>query len=410
VSGGPAGDVLADLPLVDAHCHPVLTRAVGPAEFERCCTEADLAPPEGTSAWDSPAGTAIRRWCAPLLDLAPLAPPADYLERRAELGPAVVTSRLLRAARLSHLLVDTGLSGPDLTGPPALGHAAGAAAFEVVRLERVAEDLAAAGVEPERFASAYVDRLAAVCQDAVAVKSIVAYRHGLDLDPSRPDPRQVQDAAQDWLGGPTRRLEHPVLLRFALWAGVDLSLPIQVHTGFGDRELALRRSDPALLQPWLAAVEPTGVPVVLLHCYPYHRQAGWLAAVYPNVYVDVGLTVGQVGAAAGAVLGECLELAPFSKLLFSTDGYRLPELFLVGAAQFRHSLGRRLDERVADGAMSGDDAGQAARMVATGNAHRVYRRLPSSTSDLGRCHPWTDELAGPTTSDPKQTPKTAPGG
>lgn len=42
---------------------------------------------------------------------------------------------------------------------------------------------------------------------------------------------------------------------------------------------------------------------------PYHRQAGWLASVYPHVYVDVGLTVGQVGAGAGAVLAEFLELA-----------------------------------------------------------------------------------------------------
>ena len=357
---GPAAEILRDLPLVDGHCHALLARA--PEHFERCLTEAE-AP-----GWDSPAGLAVRRWCAPVLDLPALASPGDYLARRAELGHEEATGRLLCAAGLSHLLVDTGLGGAELV-PPAI---AGASVHEVVRLERVAEDLAATGVTPAAFAAAYVERVAAACEAAVATKSIAAYRHGLDLDPVRPAPAEVEAAAGEWLTQPARRLDHPVLLRFLLWAGADLGLPVQVHTGFGDAELALRRADPALLQPWLAAVD---VPVVLLHCWPYHRQAGWLAAVYPHVYVDVGLTVAQTGAGAGAVLAACLELAPATKVLFSTDGYRLAELYLAGAAQFRHSLGRLLDGWVAEGAMDGDDAVRAARLIGAENARRVYRRL-----------------------------------
>ena len=132
----------------------------------------------------------------------------------------------------------------------------------------------------------------------------------------------MQTAARRWLArrGPAR-LDEPVLLRFVLWCGIDRGLPVQIHTGFGDRDLRLAAADPALLQRFLAAAEPSGVPIVLLHCYPYHRQAGWLAQVFPHVYVDVGLTVAQVGARADAVLGEFCELAPFGKLLFSTDGY-----------------------------------------------------------------------------------------
>src|SRR6266540_3324452 len=83
--------------------------------------------------------------------------------------------------------------------------------------------------------------------------------------------------------------------------------PVQIHTGFGDRDLRLVAADPALLQRFLAAAEGSGVPIVLLHCYPYHRQAGWLAQVFPNVYVDIGLTMSHVGAGAGAVLAELME-------------------------------------------------------------------------------------------------------
>ncbi|MDQ6797356.1 MAG: amidohydrolase family protein [Actinomycetota bacterium] len=374
---GAATELLSRLRLVDSHCHPLLARATGPGELERFFGEGDRPLPQGVSAWDSPIGLAIRRWCAPALDLDALASPSDYLERRAALGVDDVAGRLLGAAHLSHLLVDTGIVGPDLADRALLGEAAGATVSEVVRLERVAEDLATSGVEPEGFAAAYVDRLGVACSQAAAVKSVVAYRHGLDVDPARPGPAEVRAAAEEWLAQRVARLSHPVLLRFVLWAGIDLRLPLQIHTGFGDRDILLQRSDPSLLQPLLTALEPSEVPVVLLHCYPYHRQAGWLTTVYPSVYADVGLTVGQVGAGAAGVLGEFFELAPVAKLMFSTDGYRLPEHFLVGAAQFRHSLGRLLDGRVAEGALTIDDAERAARMVSADNARRVYTRLAS---------------------------------
>ena len=364
---------LHDVPLVDGHCHAILAGAPDPAAFGLAATEASVPPPPGVSLLDGPVGLAIRRWCAPLLDLPPDAPIDDYLDRRAELGAGQAARRLLGAAGLSHLLVDTGLDGTDLATPDSLGRSADADVREVVRLERVAEALAGQGVSASGFASAYVDALAEATVDAVAVKSIFAYRAGFDGELTRPHATAVRASANRGLAQPgPARIDDPVLLRFVLWCGVDRGLPVQLHTGFGDRDLRLASADPALLQPFLAAAEPSGVPIVLLHCYPYHRQAGWLAQVFPNVYVDVGLTVAQVGARADAVLAEFCELAPFGKLLFSTDGYGLPELYLVGAAQFRHSFGRVLAGWVADGALTAGDAPRLGAMVGAGNARRLY--------------------------------------
>ncbi|MBD0690460.1 hypothetical protein [Streptomyces sp. CBMA123] len=73
-----------------------------------------------------------------------------------------------------------------------------------------------------------------------------------------------------------------------------------------------------------------------------------------------------------AVLGEMLEVAPFGKPLFSTDAYELPQLFLVGAARFRHGLGTLLADWQADGACSGPDTRGPAHLVAAGNARRPY--------------------------------------
>ena len=372
-SAAPA-DFLASMKLVDGHCHPVLAVSPDFEKFEMAATEADAPPPPGLSYLEGAVGLAIRRWCAPVLDLDAGVPITEYLERRTQLAPDEVARRLLGAAGLSHLLVDTGLAGSDLIHPDRLGTLADAQVREVVRLERVAEQLAAEGAPAADFASSFVDALARASRDAVAVKSIAAYRGGFPLDPSRPSSAEVRKAAGRWLGrsGPIR-MDDPVLLRFLLWCGVERGLPIQIHTGFGDRDLDLALADPALLQPFLAATEGAGVPVVLLHCYPYHRQAGWLAQVYPNVYIDLGLTISQVGAQSDAVLGEFLELAPFGKVLFSTDGYALPELYLVGAAQFRRSLAKRLAAWVSDGAMRPDDAERLAVLVGAMNATRLYR-------------------------------------
>ncbi|GAB1691939.1 amidohydrolase family protein [Krasilnikovia sp. M28-CT-15] len=405
--------MLESVRLVDHHCHGVVGGPLERAGFELLATESDRPAPPGCSALDSQLGFAIRRRCAPLLGLAPHAPAEEYLQRRDRLGPAEVNRRLLTAAGVGVFLVDTGYRAADLLTPAQLAQAAGAQAREVVRLEAVAERVAAGGVTAEGFAAAYADALATATVDAVAVKSVLAYRHGLDIGPGPPTAREVRTAAGRWLRGtggaaPRQshpappgaglgragasgarcsgrvargaaqaaaglRLDEPVLLRHVLWAGVERGLPVQVHTGFGDPDLDLARADPALLTGFLRAVRDRGVAVMLLHCYPYHRQAGYLAQVFPHVYLDVGLALNHVGARAAAVLAESLELAPFHKVLYSSDAFGLPELHLLGAVQFREALTEVLDGWVAAGRWSDTDARRVAAMIGAGNAERVYR-------------------------------------
>ncbi|MGE5830503.1 MAG: amidohydrolase family protein [Micromonosporaceae bacterium] len=356
--------------LIDGHCHQVLAGDIDRAGFELACSEADLPAPPGVSYVDSQLGVAVRRWCPPVLGLPAGVSIDDYLTRRLELGWSAATEALLGRAGLAALLVDTGLDTPDLVGLPLLQTMAAAPVHEVVRLERVAEHVIGR-VTAAEYSEAFASELAERVSRAVAVKSIIAYRHGLAIPADRPSAADVAAAARQWrrVGG---RLTDPVLLRHGLWAGVDTGLPVQLHTGFGDRDVALSRADPALAQPFIDATRSTGTPIVLLHTYPYQRSAGWLAQVYPHVYLDLGLTVGHLGLRSDAVLAEFFELAPFGKVLFSTDAYGLAELYLVGAAQFRHSLQRLLAGWVADDAMTAADAARLAEQVGGGNARRVY--------------------------------------
>ncbi|WP_338930736.1 amidohydrolase family protein [Streptomyces netropsis] len=364
-------------PLVDHHCHGVARADLGPEDFASFLTESDAPAAPGTTFFDTQLGFAVRRWCPPLLDLPAHCPPARYLARRRELGAREVNGRLLRAAGITDYLVDTGLPG-DLTTPQELAATGAATAHEIVRLEALAERVAD-GVDPPDAAEGFLHGLATAVQDAartaVGFKSVVAYRYGLDFDPAPPDPAEVRAAAARWLDRrtPGGRLADPVLLRHLLWSAARTALPLQLHTGFGDPDLRLDRCDPLLLTDFVRAVRPTGCSLVLLHGYPYHRGAGYLAHAFPHVYTDVGLSLTHTGARAEAVLGEMLELAPFGKIMFSSDAYGLPELYVVGAQLFRRALARLLTGWVDDGTWSPDDARRIAGLIGAGNARRVYR-------------------------------------
>jgi hypothetical protein len=372
--------------LVDHHCHGIL-RAGG--DLAGLLNEADGDATADGMPFDSLAGLALRRWCPPLLGLPSHASAGSYAERRAALGTDEVNRRFLGASGLAALCVDTGYAPDGLMSPAETAGLAGATAFEIVRLEQVAESLARGGVGAAAFPDAYrralSDRVAAPAPGvAVAgVKSIAAYRVGLELDGRRPADAEVVAAASRWLGaaggrvagpgGAPPRLADEVLHRFFIWCGADLGLPIQFHVGYGDRDIDLHRCNPLLLTGLLRALEPTGAPVMLLHNYPYHREAGYLAQVFPLVYADLGLATHNLGARATAVLGEALELVPLRKFLFSSDAFGLPELYYLGTLLFRRALSEFLAARLAADDMSYPDAARVTRLIGADNARRAYR-------------------------------------
>ncbi len=369
---------LQDLPLTDHHCHGIMTADLDRPAFEDLINEGFDPPPAGTSHFESPIGLAVRRWCAPVLGLEPLVEPERYLARRAELGGEEASRRLLRAAGLGRLIVESGYRSGEVSDVERTGQLAGVPASEVVRLEAVAEHVAASGIEAAGYPDAFRAELAARAAGAVGLKTIVAYRGGFAFDPAPPSEAEVAEAAGRWLATGGGRLTDPVLLRFGIFAGAELArehgMPLQIHAGWGDPDLTLHLANPSLLTDLVKELGRMGVNVVFLHCYPYHREAAYLAAVLPNVYFDVGEAITYLGPSASRLLAEALELAPFTKQLYSSDAFGLAELYLVGAAQFRRGLEEVLGAWVADGRCSAADAERIAHLVATGNAERIYPR------------------------------------
>jgi hypothetical protein len=277
-----------------------------------------------------------RRAIQELAEFLGLAANEDAVYRhRVASDPAEYASRLLKATGTDWLLVDDGFPPPgESAGWDELGELAGCEARPVLRIERLGDEV----TDLDAFRA---EVAAARANGFVALKTIAAYRGGLD------------------------RVSETVLAALEENERSGEPLPVQAHAGFGDADLFLPRADPSYLQPLIERFSET--PFVLLHCYPFVREAGWLAHVYGNVFVDLSLTIPFVSRPADAVR-EALELAPTSKLLYASDASRTPEPYFLAARWWREALAEVLPE-----VLGPADAEEAGRRILRDNAFELYR-------------------------------------
>ena len=353
--------------LVDHHVHGCWLLPPDRARFENGINEANTEPLANfDSAFDTQLGIAVRAHCAPLLGLPRHVDADAYWNRRNELAEDVLARLFLSEAKVSDWLVDTGFSS-GVADLDALADLSGGRVHEIVRLESVAEDAIAVA---DDYATAFARLLEERGQTAIATKSILAYRGGFDGELSEPTPEEVTEAAQRWRERPGTRLTDRVLLRFGLHQALRLGKPLQFHVGFGDRDCDLHKTNPLYLLGFLRISGDT--PIMLLHCYPYEREAGYLAQAFNNVYLDGGLSINYLGARSTAFIGRLLELAPFRKILYSSDGFGPAELHYLGAQLWRNGIRDVLQAFVDAGEWSEADAIRVVDLIAHGNARRVY--------------------------------------
>ena len=379
----PIDDIADALPLVDHHCHGLFPADLDDERLAESLSEAFAPAPAGTTHWDKPVALSVRRWCAPVLDLPPFCQPAEYAARRRALGAAEVNRRFLAESGIGIYIVDSGNRPGELCSVSDVGAIAGAPAREIVRMESVAESVAQGGVPAASYAQAFETavRDAIGDENVVGLKSILAYRATLRIDYGSPTPAEVEAAAGRWLAEieqtGTVRLTDPVIERHLIWTGADIArergFPIQFHIGIGDPDIELHRVDPSHLTPWIKAVEPWGFPITLLHCYPFHREAGLMAENFPQVYFDVGFALNWVGPSYQRIMDEALELVPFTKQLYSSDAFGLAELYYLGARRFRTALTRALGRWVEEDECTVAEAERIASLIGVENARRIYK-------------------------------------
>lgn len=365
----------ADTPLLDHHCHPLLREQPQEAEsFRALFTESDSAV---VVRDHMPHSLFYRRALRDLARFFSCEPTeAAVLSARAQLPFEQRTRKLLADARFGRLLLDLGYRPEAHLSLEEMRHLVGVPVAPILRVETLAEEILPRVDSWPELEEQFVAALQEQAGKVVAFKSIIAYRAGLEVRvwPRDSLTESLAQVKQSLAGGRGRLQARPILdtlfLR-TLEVAARHRLPVQIHTGFGDRDLDLRVANPLHLRPVLEDRQFAEVPVILLHAYPYVAEAAWLAAVYPQVYLDLSLAIPFLAHRASEAISEALALAPASKLMLATDAFSIPELYWVAARHLREALDRALREATEAGFLA-EDREEVARMLLHDNAARVY--------------------------------------
>jgi predicted TIM-barrel fold metal-dependent hydrolase len=371
---------LSDVAVIDNHCHAVDAKQKRSAATWRAAfTESHDPQLRAEGAADT---AYYRRLVHAMAVYYQVRTEEEVLEAREALGAEQLVGALFRDAGIGGVVIDTGYPAPEKAmDVSAFTAASGSEYAALLRLEVAFQQLV---VQHDSY-DALIDATRDLVEDARAdgfagFKSIVAYRTGLAIERWSAEAAlsAFTRARGELAATGTVRLGHKplldTLLHIAFEAAAAQELPVQFHVGYGDTDVDLRKASPLELRTVLAEPAYRAMPVVLLHgCWPYTREGAYLAAVYGNAYLDLSygipfLSIGEMTAMTRAALA----VAPFGKLMYSSDGTGIPELHWMAAHDGRRAIGTVLGELVADRELNRIEAGEAGGRILGDNAARIY--------------------------------------
>lgn len=372
---------LVSIPILDHHCHTFLHRATPDSalEFQRFFSEGG---DEGIVAAHTPNSVFFRWGIKELAHFLECEPTTEaVLAARATIPLNELGARMLRDANIPVLLIDYGLAGEDRMSIAEMRTSVPACRIEpILRLETMAQELILQYETFDQVVEAFVGTVeSARAAGHVGLKSIIAYRTGLAIrETSKAEAAEVFSTVKERAkrDGTVRLADKPLndyLLLRALEVAERQELPLQFHTGLGDNDLDMLYANPLHMRPLFESSRYKHVPFVLLHAsYPYVRELGYLASLYSNVWMDLGLAIPFATVDIPSVWRQALSLTPISKVLFSTDAYSVPDIYWLAARWGRWGLTQVLDELITIGAFTQDEALDAAHQILHTNAEKLY--------------------------------------
>ncbi|KZV89430.1 hypothetical protein EXIGLDRAFT_751177 [Exidia glandulosa HHB12029] len=377
-------------PIIDNHTHNLLKasqRSTFP--FEGLTTEA-----AGPAQVDTVHTVAHMRASRQLARLYTCPSDWDSVKRaRDAMDYDDLCRRCFDGMNIQALLLDEGLGGIDEYCERAPWHeklTTGGVAKIIIRVEVVAQEIlkiiAKAEFPQESLADLFFTRLELELKaygarpDIVGFKSVACYRTGLDVLPEPSSDQVIHEAVLGFVNtfneSGSLRIAHKefndTIVRLTLRIAAECDKPVQFHTGLGDNDIRLTKANPALMQPLIEAFPDT--KIVLLHSsYPFTEEAGYLTAVYKNVYLDYGEIFPMVsGDGQRSAVRRMLDLCPTNKILFSTDGHWWPETYYLGVLQGRQAMLDVLSDYIDRDELSEDEAVQIVERAFFHNANKLY--------------------------------------
>lgn len=245
----------------------------------------------------------------------------------------------------------------------------------VTRVEPIFQDAVDKSSSFEDFVVLFERSLRSAVKErgALAFKSVIAYRTGLDIQkPSLGDVRRdfafVKNAPtrkgksiRDWYVYEATRL------------AAELGVSLHLHTGMGERDILFKDCNPQKMSDFLNDPVTWNTRIVLVHAgYPFCQEAAFFANSLKNVYLDLsGIT--SFASVPGAIerITQIFDLAPPARVAYGSDGVIIPEIHWVGAKMARQELQEVLRIFVESNVYDEDDARRIAKLVLSDNAKRL---------------------------------------
>lgn len=249
----------------------------------------------------------------------------------------------------------------------------------IYRIEPLIADLLKQDLTWSEFKDTYDTSLSEALSSGryKGVKSIIAYRTGLDVSPLSRTPDQgyqALDAIKRGLGGGSMKKLRDHLLCRAMELCMEYDVPMQIHTGMGDVEVNLVMCRPAYLLDLLRFPTYRGCRVLLVHTgYPYHREAAYMANVLPRTYLDISEGIPFASSAAWEIIEGAVTMAPLNKICYGSDGYQVPEIMYTSAKLGKQALQDVLNGLVSKRMLAEADAQRAAAGILSDNARELYK-------------------------------------
>ena len=359
-------EAVLQIPIVDNHAHPVQELSAGEIteSFPTYFVEGDLPPEQARHALHYRAALSLLR------ERFDVETEAELLEARTAVDLQSYSQEVIGETNTEVILADDGY--PETTLAEFKSYT-DAEIQPVRRIEPIIEALLSEHDDFTAFEAAFEQRIEQALSNSVSLKSIIAYRTGLDI--TQPDSEAASEAFANVKEEFDGRIADSTLHEYLLHRATDLAgaagKPVQLHTGFGDIDAHPRYVDPTYLYEYLRIHQET--PVVLLHGgYPYVRSAGYMTSTFPNAYLDVSLAVPFVQHGVAPLLRHVLELTPTTKLLYGSDAFVLPEIYLLAARRIRTDLATVLQSLVNEEYLTADYAETTARRILRENAVNLY--------------------------------------
>ncbi|MBE9054587.1 amidohydrolase family protein [Sphaerospermopsis sp. LEGE 08334] len=369
---------LSEIPLIEQHAHNILKSEVA-ANYPFAAAFTEGYDPEIIN-YHAKHTLFYRRSLREIATLLKCEPEETaILAQRQNLGLENLTRIYFEAANLEAIYLDDGLTPENIL--PISWHQKFTKVKRILRLELLAEKLLSQIDEFHTFVNAFIKEIDPPSPDIVAFKSIACYRSGLDIRPVAPAVAAVHfydfKKLQKKNNLPLRLNDKQLIdfiLQQTLIIAAKYKIPVQLHTGLGDPDLDLRLANPLNLRYLIECPQYKDAPLVLLHAsYPYMREAGYLASMYPQVYLDFGLAVPFLSVSGMRnTIRQLLELIPTTKLMYSSDAHSIPELYYLGAKWGRQLLGEVLDEAIKDTDITVKEAEEIALAILRENALNLY--------------------------------------